>query len=112
MMRRARLALAAMTAVALAIGAGTAAAQWGRASDGAPSVGPSGGRLRTVLDFDAIEAILSPMAVPADVAHIQAHSPVIGVELGGESRAYSIFLLTGHEVANDVLGGEPIAATW
>ncbi|MGE3163819.1 MAG: DUF3179 domain-containing (seleno)protein [Planctomycetota bacterium] len=37
---------------------------------------------------------------------------VIGVSLGGESRAYPTRVLTWHEVANDTLGGVPIAVTY
>ncbi len=39
---------------------------------------------------------------------------VIGVEIGGEARAYPINMLTGpeREIINDTLGGRPIAATW
>jgi hypothetical protein len=37
---------------------------------------------------------------------------VIGVEIGGESRAYPLHVLNYHEVANDVLAGTPIAVTY
>jgi len=37
---------------------------------------------------------------------------VIGVEIGGEARAYGTAFLSGHEVVNDVVGGRPIAVTW
>lgn len=37
---------------------------------------------------------------------------VIGVTIGGESRAYPITLLSGHEIALDELGGVPIAVTY
>lgn len=39
---------------------------------------------------------------------------VIGVEIGGESRAYPINMLSrpDHHVVDDVLGGQPIAVTW
>lgn len=37
---------------------------------------------------------------------------VIGVTLNGESRAYQLKILQWHEVANDVLGGVPIAVTY
>ncbi len=39
---------------------------------------------------------------------------VLGVEVGGEARAYPINMLTGpdREILNDTLGGRPIAATW
>jgi hypothetical protein len=37
---------------------------------------------------------------------------VIGVALGGEARAYPLLIMGIHEVANDVLGGVPIAVTY
>jgi hypothetical protein len=37
---------------------------------------------------------------------------VIGVEVGGEARAYPLRLLRWHEAVNDVLGGRPIAVTY
>ena len=39
---------------------------------------------------------------------------VLGVTVGGQSRAYPINMLTGpsREILNDTLGGQPLAATW
>ncbi len=37
---------------------------------------------------------------------------VIGVTINGEARAYPLLLLKLHEVANDVVGGRPIAVTY
>ncbi len=41
-----------------------------------------------------------------------ASDRVIGVSIGGESRAYPLRLMRWHEVVNDVVGGEPIAVTY
>lgn len=38
--------------------------------------------------------------------------PVIGVEIGGEARAYPIRILIWHEIVNDTLAGRPIAVTF
>lgn len=38
--------------------------------------------------------------------------PVIGVVSGGEARAYPLRVLNWHEIANDTLGGRPIAVTY
>ncbi len=38
--------------------------------------------------------------------------PVIALTVGGESRAYPLQILTWHEIANDTLGGVPIAVTF
>ena len=69
-------------------------------------------RILTALPYDAIPAILNPEFVPATKAKIAADSPVIGVSFNGESHAYSIYLLNGHEIVNDEVGGVKIATTW
>ena len=68
--------------------------------------------VRTLLPFDAIPAITEPQFVSADEAKLAPDAPVIGVAINGESRAYSLYLLNGHEIVNDVVGGEKIATTW
>ncbi len=68
--------------------------------------------IRTLLPFDAIPAITKPQFVPAAKAKLDADAPVIGVTFNGESHAYSLYLLNGHEIVNDVVGGKKIATTW
>ena len=72
----------------------------------------SNDEIRTLLPFDAIPAITDPQFVPASAAKLDADAPVIGVNLNGESHAYSLYLLNGHEIVNDVVGGQNIATTW
>ena len=36
----------------------------------------------------------------------------VGVEYGGDSRAYPVPTLSRHEIVNDKVGGIPIAVTW
>lgn len=43
---------------------------------------------------------------------IVVNDQVIGVERGGEARAYPVSVLDWHEVINDTLGGDPIAVTY
>ena len=66
----------------------------------------------TLLKFDAIPAITKPQFVSATKAKLDADAPVIGVTFNGESHAYSLYLLNGHEIVNDVVGGKKIATTW
>ena len=66
----------------------------------------------TLLKFDAIPAITKPQFVPAANAKLDADAPVIGVTFNGESHAYSLYLLNGHEIVNDVVGEKKIATTW
>lgn len=68
--------------------------------------------IRTLLPFDAIPAITKPQFVPAAKAKLDADAPVIGVTFNGESHAYSLYLLNGHEIVNDVVGEQKIATTW
>ncbi len=68
----------------------------------------------TLLGFDAIPAILNPTFLSADEAQewMAPNEPVVGVSINGDHRAYSIPLLSRHEIVNDTVGGEPIAITW
>ena len=65
-----------------------------------------------LLPFDGILAIKDPSFVFADDAKLGDDSPVIGVSFNGVHHAYSIYLLNGHEIVNDVVGGVKIATTW
>ena len=65
-----------------------------------------------LLAFDAIPAIKDPSFVSAADAKLGDDAPVIGVSFNGEHHAYSIYLLNGHEIVNDVVGGAKIATTW
>jgi hypothetical protein len=63
---------------------------------------------------DSIRAIDRPcLETAADArALLPDSSQVIGIERGGEARAYPVDLLALHEVVNDVVGDEPVAVTW
>ena len=68
----------------------------------------------TLLPRDGIPAIDDPQFI--DVAEADdvydAEELVIGVEFNGEARAYSVPLLSNHEIVNDTVGGVKIAVTW
>ena len=68
----------------------------------------------TLLGFDAIRAILEPEFVDAAQADewLDDDVPVIGVSINGDSRAYTVPMLSVHEIVNDVVGGVPVAVTW
>ncbi|MCH8186289.1 MAG: DUF3179 domain-containing protein [Chloroflexi bacterium] len=79
--------------------------------------GTAGGRqleLVTLLGFDAIPAILNPKLVTASEAEadMDPDEQVLGLSINGDHRAYSIRLLSRHEIVNDVVGGVPVAVTW
>ena len=68
----------------------------------------------TLLPRDAIPAIDDPEFLSVAEAD-EAYDPdelVIGVEFNGEARAYSVPLLSNHEIVNDTVGGVKIAVTW
>lgn len=65
------------------------------------------------LPKDAIPAIDKPVFVLAAQANFMVDDePVIGVAMGGVARAYPTWLLNGHEIVNDTIGGRTIAVTW
>jgi hypothetical protein len=69
----------------------------------------------TLLPKDAIPAIQDPkpLLAPAnEVKGVGDSDQVLGVAIGGESRAYPIPFLSWHEIVNDSVGGVPLAATW
>ena len=68
----------------------------------------------TLLGFDAIPAILDPEFVTAAEAEdwMLPDEQVLGLSINGEHRAYSVPLLSRHEIVNDVVGGVPVAVTW
>jgi len=61
---------------------------------------------------DQIPALDDPAVVPAAEAPWPDDVPVVGVEVGGEARAYPLAVLAYHELANDTLGGVPILVSY
>ncbi len=61
---------------------------------------------------DAKPAIMEPELLEADDAVIAPGTKVIGVFLGGEARAYPLFILNNHQIVNDQIGDVPLSASW
>lgn len=63
---------------------------------------------------DGIPAIDRPAFVtPADAAAwLKPREPVLALTIGGDARAYPLQILMWHEIANDVVGGVPVAVTF
>ncbi len=59
-----------------------------------------------------IAAVFEPVFVSAEEAEIAADAWVLGVEIDGQPKAYSLNLLNRHEVVNDESGGTKFAAVW
>lgn len=110
-----RLATALATA-GLAVGCEPATAR-------EPDAGPAAGRADAeacVIPCDEIDRgsrrrdqvppLDGPEALPAaDACDVLPDDLVIGVEAGGEARAYPLRVLARHEVVNDVVGGRRLA---
>ena len=62
---------------------------------------------------DGIPALDDPTFLPVDDAtFLEAEEPVIALDVNGDARAYPIQVLIWHEIANDVVGGVPVAVTF
>jgi hypothetical protein len=91
----------------------------GRASIDVREV-PSGGpppQGIPALGFAGLARVADPSPAPrfvaqADASWLGEREPVILMRLGGEARIYPLQILTWHEIANDTLGGVPVAVTF
>lgn len=62
---------------------------------------------------DGIPPLENPPHIPADDAdYLESHERVFGVSINGEHRAYPLRIMNPHEMANDMLGGEPISLAY
>ena len=62
---------------------------------------------------DGIRAVDAPTFAGVEAADAVAdETPVVGVAIGGDARAYLIPILEYHQVVNDEVGGVPIAVTY
>ncbi len=62
---------------------------------------------------DGIPDLQNAPVIPADEAgYLGPDERVFGVSINGEHRAYPLRIVNPHEMANDVLGGEPIALAY
>ncbi|MFD0915734.1 DUF3179 domain-containing protein [Pseudahrensia aquimaris] len=62
---------------------------------------------------DGIPPLDDPQFVDvSEAANLQPNEPVIGLEINGDARAYPLQVLMWHEIANDVVGGKPVAVTY
>jgi hypothetical protein len=87
---------------------------WARASSSEKGFSINLEELVSVVPKDSIPAILNPQFERGIAAEkeMQADEAVIGLSINGESKAYSTYILSAHEIVNDRVGGIPIAITW
>ena len=71
-------------------------------------------RIITLLPKDGIPSIDNPRFYGVEEADQEYHPNeiVMGVVFNGEARAYSVNMLSSHEIVNDMVAGVPIAVTW
>jgi len=63
--------------------------------------------------LEGIPSLDNPPVIPASEAgYLTDRERVFGVSLGGEQRAYPLRILSWHEMANDVVGGEPVTLSF
>jgi hypothetical protein len=75
--------------------------------------------LVTLLPYDSIPAIFDPRFVSAAEASgtnrrsamYRPNEKILGIEINGDVRAYSVPMLNRHEIVDDTVGGIPIAVT-
>jgi hypothetical protein len=67
-----------------------------------------------VIEENRIDAIDEPVFVPAPEAagFMSPDEPIVGIEAGGQARAYSLWLLDRHEIVNDRAGDLPLVVAW
>ena len=54
----------------------------------------------------------APVVSPDEQDYLRPDDRVFGVSINGEHRAYPLRIVNAHEMANDTLGGEPIALAY
>ena len=67
-----------------------------------------------MLGRDANPAFLNPEFVTPFEAEewMETDELALALSINDERKAYSIKMLSRHEVVNDVVGGQPFAVTW
>jgi hypothetical protein len=62
---------------------------------------------------DGIRSVDAPEFVSPEAATwVAADTPILGVFVEGQARAYPVHLLEYHQIVNDVLGGTPVVVTY
>lgn len=72
------------------------------------------GEFISILNRDGIDPIDVPTFASVSNAplYMKPREPVIAIEINGDARAYPLAMLMWHEIANDVVGGQPITVTF
>jgi len=65
-----------------------------------------------VVGRDHIRPVYDPRFVGADDIGWPDDADVIGVEIDGDARAYPVGFLSGREIVNDEIAGDPVLVSW
>lgn len=65
-----------------------------------------------IVGRDLIRPVYDPKFVTGDEIGWPDDADVIGVEMDGDARAYPVGFLSGREIVNDEIAGDPILVTW
>lgn len=86
----------------------------GAAAQDRVAVRVEGGNLYRLVEPDRILHMDEPSFVPKALAasFMGESEPVIGVARGKQAKAYSVWLLEGYSVINDLINNEPIVVSW
>ena len=68
--------------------------------------------IRQLIPRDGIAPVYNPQFTDAENAGYDADELVMGVEINGDVRAYSVGTLRHREMVNDVVGDVPVLVTW
>jgi len=62
---------------------------------------------------DGIPALVDAQQIPpSEARYLNDDDPVFGVALNGDARAYPLRIMDWHEMANDIVGGVPVALAY
>ena len=62
---------------------------------------------------DGIPDLIDPPVIaPAQATYLNPNDRIFGVSINGEHRAYPLRIMNPHEMANDIVGDEPIALAY
>ena len=76
------------------------------------SIEPAGDGVAAVVTVDDGKGKASTGPITKNGSTEDDDEVVIGVEFDGDARAYSVPLLSNHEIVNDTVGGVKLAVTW
>ncbi len=72
-----------------------------------------GGVLKDDGSGQSIPSLVNPaMTTPEEATYLVEEDRVFGVSINGDHRAYPLRIMNWHEMANDVVGGQPVALAY